>query len=244
MAGLKERFAARGHVTVPDVFTAAETDAAIADIHEWGESFLAALSPADRRWYVDAGVKHATVLRKLDNPVFHRPTIRGLATKPALVGLVEELIGEGVSVVFSQVFFKPPRGGGPKPVHQDNFYFGPADPEGIVTAWVALDDADLENGCMYFGEGTHKAPPVPHIAPEGQPFNLSIPDEVAGSVAMTPAPVPKGGVSFHHGNVFHQSADNNSERWRRAVAMHYVRNDNRFTTPALPYDASALVRIT
>jgi hypothetical protein len=28
------------------------------------------------------------------------------------------------------------------------------------------------------------------------------------------------------------------------VAMHYVRNDNRFTTPALPYDASALVRIT
>ena len=130
----------------------------------------------------------------------------------------DRLIGKGVSVVFSQVFFKPPRGGGPKPVHQDNFYFGPENPEAIVTAWVALDDADLENGCMHFGEGTHKAPPVRHVAPEGQPFNLLIPDELARGIAMTPAPVPKGGVSFHHGNVFHQSADNDSDRWRRAVA--------------------------
>jgi ectoine hydroxylase-related dioxygenase (phytanoyl-CoA dioxygenase family) len=244
MAGLKERYAERGHVTVAGVFTAAETDAATADIHEWGEGVLAGLPPEDRRWYVDAGVKHTTVLRKLDNPVFHRPAIRRLAMKPSLVDLVEDLIGKGVSVVFSQVFFKPPRGGGPKPVHQDNFYFGPEDPDAIVTAWVALDDADLENGCMHFGEGTHKHPPVPHVAPEGQPFNLLIPDEVARTVPMTPAPVPKGGVSFHHGNVFHQSADNNSERWRRAVAMHYVRNDNRFATPALPYDSALLVRIT
>jgi phytanoyl-CoA hydroxylase len=244
MAGLREGYAERGHVTVPGVFTAAEMDAAIADIHAWGEEFLAALSPADRRWYVDAGVKHATVLRKLDNPVFHRPAIRRLATKPALVDLVETLIGKGVSVVFSQVFFKPPRGGGPKPVHQDNFYFGPENPDGIVTAWVALDDADLENGCMHFGEGTHKAPPVPHIAPDGEPFNLLIPDGVAASVEMTPAPVPKGGVSFHHGNIFHRSADNNSARWRRAVAMHYVRNDNRFATPALPYDDNVIVRVT
>jgi ectoine hydroxylase-related dioxygenase (phytanoyl-CoA dioxygenase family) len=244
MAELKAEYAKRGHVTVPRVFTAAEMDAAIADIHDWGESFLAGLSPEDRRWYVDAGVKHATVLRKLDNPVFHRPAIRSLATKPALVTLVEHLIGGGVSVVFSQVFFKPPRGGGPKPVHQDNFYFGPEDAEAIVTAWVALDDADLENGCMHFGEGTHKAPPVRHVAPEGQPFNLMIADDLMTGIAMTPAPVPKGGVSFHHGNIFHQSADNNSERWRRAVAMHYVRNDNRFTTPALAYDPSVIVRIT
>jgi ectoine hydroxylase-related dioxygenase (phytanoyl-CoA dioxygenase family) len=244
MAELKREYAERGHVTVAGVFTAAEMDAAIADIHAWGETFLAGLSPEDRRWYVDAGVKDATVLRKLDNPVFHRPAIRHLARKPALVALVETLIGAGVCVVFSQVFFKPPRGGGPKPVHQDNFYFGPEDLDAIVTAWVALDDADLENGCMHFGEGTHKAKPVRHVAPEGQPFNLLIPDDLAAGVVMTPAPVPKGGVSFHHGNIFHQSADNNSDRWRRAVAMHFVRNDNRFTTPALPYDSGVVVRLT
>ena len=70
------------------------------------------------------------------------PTIRqGSGMDPALVALVEQLIGPGVSVYFSQIFFKPPEGGGPKPAHQDNFYFGPTDPEGMVTAWIALDDA-------------------------------------------------------------------------------------------------------
>ena len=43
----------------------------------------------------------------------------------------------------------------PKPAHQDNFYFGPTDIEGVVTAWIALDDATLENGCLYFGDGTN-----------------------------------------------------------------------------------------
>ena len=51
-----------------------------------------------------------------------------MARSQALVSLVEALIGPGVSVYFSQIFFKPPEGGGPKPAHQDNFYFGPTDP--------------------------------------------------------------------------------------------------------------------
>jgi phytanoyl-CoA hydroxylase len=233
-----------GHVTVPGVFSAAEMDCAIADVAEWGESFLAALDPAQRQWYLDAGVKSGVVLRKLDNPVFHRPVWRALAGDRRLVDLVEGLIGADVTVLFSQIFFKAPHGGGPKPVHQDNFYFGPQDREAIVTAWIALDDADLENGCMAFGEGTQAGPVYPHVAPEGEPFNLQVPAEIASRVAMTPAPVPKGGVSFHHGNTFHQSADNFSSRWRRACAVHYHRHGNALVRPALPYDTSKFVRIT
>ena len=48
---------------------------------------------------------------------------------------------------------------------------------------------------------------------------------------MTPAPVRKGGVSFHHGNTFHQSGPNHSAHWRRACALHYVRNGVEFATP-------------
>jgi ectoine hydroxylase-related dioxygenase (phytanoyl-CoA dioxygenase family) len=149
-----------------------------------------------------------------------------------------------VSVYFSQIFFKPPGGGGPKPVHQDNFYFGPSDPEGVVTAWIALDEATIENGCMWFGEGTNRGPLYKHVAPPEEPFNLQVPPEEAARHAMTPAPVPRGGVSFHHGNTFHQSADNRSTKWRRAAALHYVRNDVAFAAPALPYDHTAAVRIT
>ena len=73
----------------------------------------------------------------------------------------------------------PGEGGGPKPVHQDNYYFGPKDHDEMVTAWVALDDATVENGCLFFGEGTHLGPVIPHTSPPGEPFNLLIPEDVA-----------------------------------------------------------------
>jgi ectoine hydroxylase-related dioxygenase (phytanoyl-CoA dioxygenase family) len=144
-----------GHLTVPRVFDERATTAVVQDIEQWGEEFLAKLPAAQRAWYVDGGVTARAVLRKLDNPHHHREAVRQLAFAPSLVSLVEQMIGPGVWVYFSQIFFKPPEGGGPKPAHQDNFYFGPNDPEGVVTAWIALDDATLENGCLYFGEGSN-----------------------------------------------------------------------------------------
>ncbi|MGE0799674.1 MAG: phytanoyl-CoA dioxygenase family protein [Lautropia sp.] len=233
-----------GHVTVPGVFSGAETEAAIADIERWGEAVLADLPPAQRAWYVDGGVKARTVLRKLDNPHHHREVIRRMARSPALIALVESLIGPGVSVCFSQIFFKPPEGGGPKPAHQDNFYFGPNDPDGVVTAWIALDDATLENGCLYFGEGTQHGPVYQHVAPPDEPFNLQIPQAVLARQPMTPAPVLRGGVSFHHGNTFHLSGPNTSARWRRACALHYVNHSTYFDHPALPYDAGLRLAVS
>ncbi len=233
-----------GHVTVPGVFDGATMDAVITDIERWGEAFLADLSPDQRAWYVDGGVKARNVLRKLDNPHRYRASVEHLARDAGLVGLVESLIGAGVSVYFSQIFFKPPEGGGPKRVHQDNFYFGPRDRDALVTAWVALDDATVENGCLFFGEGTHLGPVYPHVAPPGQPYELHVPADIAQVHPMTAAPVPRGGVSFHHGTTFHQSGANLSMRWRRACALHYVRNDNPFVAPALEYDHSIVMRVS
>jgi len=230
-----------GHLTVPGVFTPAEMEEAVADAHAWGDQVMANLGEAERRWYLDAGVANP-VLRKLDNPCFYRPVFRRLATDTRLVRLVEAIIGEGVTVYFSQIFFKPPEGGGPKPVHQDNFYFGPGDPDEMVTAWLALDEATVENGCLWFGEGTNRGAVIPHLAPPGEPFNLMIPEEVAKTPPMTPAPVPQGGVSFHHGSTFHQSGRNLSNRWRRAVVFHYGNRQTRFVRPALHYDDTVFVR--
>lgn len=238
------RYRAEGHVTVAAVFPPDRMDAAVADVVAWGEDELARMSEVDRRWFVDGGVKDAAVLRKLDNPHVKRPVFAELARDPALVGAVEALIGQGVSVYFSQVFFKPPRGGGPKPAHQDNFYFGPSDPDGLVTAWVALDDADEANGCLRYAPGSHRGPVLPHAAPEDRPFDLQIAPADLEGVELRPAPVPKGGVSFHHGGTIHVSMDNASDRWRRACALHYVRNDVRFANPALPYDHALVLRIT
>ncbi len=233
-----------GHLTVDRVFPVQQLEGVIADIELRGESFLTALPAEQRAWYVDSGVRARQVLRKLDNPHHHREAVRELARAPALVALVESLIGPGVSVYFSQVFFKPPEGGGPKPAHQDNFYFGPNDTDGVVTAWIALDDATLENGCLYFGDGTNRGPVYPHVAPPDEPFNLQLPPEILERQPMQPAPVMRGSVSFHHGNTFHHSGPNHSTRWRRAIALHYVHADTFFAHPALPYDDSLKLRIT
>jgi phytanoyl-CoA hydroxylase len=233
-----------GHLTVPGVFTAAQVDAVIEDIQTWGEEFLADLPACERAWYVDGGVTARTVLRKLDNPHHHRDAVRRIAAHPPLVELVESLIGPGVSVYFSQIFFKPPEGGGPKPAHQDNFYFGPNDLEGVVTAWIALDDSTLENGCLYFGEGTQHGPVYGHVAPADEPYNLQLPAEILQRQPMMPAPVMRGGVSFHHGNTFHQSGPNRSTRGRRACALHYVNAHTFFENPALPYDKGLQLRIS
>ena len=233
-----------GHLTVPGVFDVARTEAAIDDIQAWGEQVLADLPASQRAWYVDGGVKARTVLRKLDNPHHHRDAIRALAFHPPLLDAVESLIGPGVSVYFSQVFFKPPEGGGPKPAHQDNYYFGPNDEEGVVTAWIALDDATLENGCLYYGDGTNLRPVYAHEAPADEPYNLQLPAALLERQPMSPAPVRRGGVSFHHGNTFHRSGPNLSAHWRRAVALHYVNHRTFFEHPALPYDHALKLRVS
>jgi phytanoyl-CoA hydroxylase len=233
-----------GHLTLPALFSTEQTAVVVDDIQAWGEQFLADLPPSQRAWYVDGGVTARTVLRKLDNPHHHREAVRELARAPALVAAVEALIGPGISVCFSQIFFKAPEGGGPKPAHQDNFYFGPNDPEGVVTAWIALDDATLENGCLYFGEGSNLGPVYAHEAPANEPYNLQLPAELLARQPMVPAPVLRGGVSFHHGNTFHQSGPNLSLQWRRACALHYVNQHTWFEHPALPYDPQLRLRIS
>jgi phytanoyl-CoA hydroxylase len=238
-------YARDGYVVMPDVFTADRMDAAIADAQAWTRDFVASLPAEKRAWYLDSGAAEANALRKLDNPHHHRPFFRELASDPALVALVEDLAGApGVGVYFSQIFFKPPRGGGPKPAHQDNYYFGPSDHDGVVTAWIALEDADEENGCLRYGIGTHKGPILPHKAPPDRPFDLQLAEADLAALDMRPTPVPKGGVAFHHGGTVHRSADNQSDRWRRACAFHYVRNDVTFANPALPFDHDIVLRVS
>ncbi len=238
-----QEFRRTGHLTVPEVFDAAEVQTAILDIETWSAEFLKTMSQEDRQWYLEQDAGEQTLLRKLDNPVYHRPLFRELAMKRSFVEMVEQLIGPGVSLFFSQLFMKPPGVGGPKPIHQDNFYFGPDRLDATLTAWIALDEATIENGCLHYHD-IHLKDVVPHTAPPGEPYNLQIPSDVASTYDMRPAPVKSGGVSFHHGNTPHQSSSNRSGNSRRAAAFHYLQNDAKLVSATLPYDASINVKIT
>lgn len=238
-----EEFRRTGHLTVIDVFSEREIESALEDLSVWAEQFLESLPEEKRSWYLEPAGAGKPLLRKLDNPVFHRHVFAQLARHPSLVRMVEQILGDGVSVFFSQVFMKPQEVGGRKPIHQDNFYFGPEDPNATLTAWIALDDATTENGCLYYCN-IHQLSLARHEAPADEPFNLQIPEVLARQFEMLPAPVPRGGVSFHHGNTPHQSSANRSERPRRAAAFHFIRNDARLSSPALSYPSELMVKVT
>lgn len=241
MGSFKDEYWNRGHATLPRIFSESQMDEAIADAMAWFAELVPGLQGSDRAKALEGG---SAIPRWIDNPVLKRPFFRSLAAFGPLVEAVESLVGRGVDVYFSQVFFKPPEIGSPKPAHQDNFYAGPNNPDGLVTAWIALDEASLENGCLYFVDGSHRGPIFPHTAPPDQPFHLQVGEADLVSLQFSAAPVPKGGVSFHHGGTIHRSSANLSSQWRRAVAITYVTKDTYFGDPKLNYDSGSRVAIS
>ena len=231
-----EQFQQDGHLTVDEFFSTDQIKSALKDIDVWGQETRDNLSVVEKSWYLEKDAGEDAPLRKLDDPVFQRPVFQQLAQVPPVKQVIEQLIGPDVCIFFSQVFMKPAHHGGPKPIHQDNYYFDPTDHQRQVTLWIALDAATTENGCLFFANGSHRAGVVEHVAPVDEPFNLQVPSNLAQQYEMTAAPVEQGGISIHHGNVFHQSSANRSDFPRRAVAMHFIPQGMQLLKPTLAYD--------
>lgn len=131
-----------------------------------------------------------------------------------------------------QIQFKPAATGGVNHWHQDSPYWPILQPKDQqVTAWVALDDVDEDNGCMRMVPGSHLwGDQVKYL--EGLPSFDEMPSEWNGhEIAVKSCPVKKGQVHFHHALTWHGSGTNTSGRPRRAIALHYM-------TGETTYDAS------
>lgn len=119
--------------------------------------------------------------------------------------------------------------------HQDSPYWPILQPKtSELTAWVALDDVDLENGCMQMVPGSHKwGDQIEFLHTLGKDFE-AMPDEFEGrKIAVVPTPVKAGQVHFHHPLTWHGSNQNLSGRPRRAIALHFM-------TEETTYDASRI----
>jgi ectoine hydroxylase-related dioxygenase (phytanoyl-CoA dioxygenase family) len=146
---------------------------------------------------------------------------------PRILDIAESIVGPNIRLVHYQGLYKPPRSGGEVGWHQDDYYFRITHRkrDGMVSAWVALDDATLENGCLWYVPGGHQTllPHVQNWDPEVKKgFYFSIPalDEELANRAI-PVPIRKGQMVLHHGLMPHRSLKNASERPRRALAMHF-----------------------
>ncbi len=63
---------------------------------------------------------------------------------------------DSLRIWHDQIQYKPPVTGGPTAWHQDHPAWPIIQPADLVSAWVALDDATIENGCMWMVPGSHK----------------------------------------------------------------------------------------
>jgi phytanoyl-CoA hydroxylase len=128
-----------------------------------------------------------------------------------------------------QIQYKPKAVGGVNMWHQDSPYWpniGPLTAQ--VTAWVALDDADAENGCMSMVPGSyHWGDNVNFL--HTLPSFGAMPSTFEGhELKVQLCPVEKGGVHFHHALTWHGSDANTSGSPRRAIALHYMTQDTLY----------------
>jgi ectoine hydroxylase-related dioxygenase (phytanoyl-CoA dioxygenase family) len=159
------------------------------------------------------------------------PRIREFVFDPSLARLATQLIGtSAVRLLEDNALWKEPRSGGELKWHQDFPYWPLAQPN-AVTAWIALDDTDEENGAMSVAIGSHltgeRLPAafgtgtsyLQHMRP---PVVKPIEDPEAIGLEVETVRLRAGEVSFHSSLTWHGSGPNDSDRQRRAIIIRYV----------------------
>jgi ectoine hydroxylase-related dioxygenase (phytanoyl-CoA dioxygenase family) len=146
---------------------------------------------------------------------------------------VAQLCGtDTLRIWHDQIQYKPPITGGPTAWHQDHPLWPIIQPADLVSAWVALDDAVIENGCMWMVPGSHKwGNHQKHLASDNEfmPYHRHpelLPE--GADVKAVPFEIKKGQVGYHHSLTWHGSPNNRSELKRRAIAVHYMPGHTRY----------------
>jgi ectoine hydroxylase-related dioxygenase (phytanoyl-CoA dioxygenase family) len=204
-----EQYRAGGFVTLPALFTAAE------------------LRPVDAYLRRNADVAWT---HKNDDPLreahYHYRPLYDLCTTARLVDAIEQLLGPDLVLLYSHILNKKP--GGPRVAwHQDGPYWHRLEPKIAVTAWIALDDATPENGCMRVIPGSHlghrdlgqRLVDTPDLIQE-RPYEL--PAESIDEASAVDLVMRRGDVSFHDSYLVHGSEPNRSARRRAALTVRYV----------------------
>jgi phytanoyl-CoA hydroxylase len=168
---------------------------------------------------------------------------------PRVLDVVQALIGPDVLAMQTMMFIKGPGSDG-QGFHQDTYYI-PTFPDTLIGAWIAVDPADRENGCLWMSPGSNAEPiyppangygygdwglkDIPEVSGVGGHSNSDEDPEnglrpMAGKYQEAPVILNPGDVAFFGGHVLHRSLSNKtSDRSRRAFVNHYC-NARSYTT--------------
>jgi ectoine hydroxylase-related dioxygenase (phytanoyl-CoA dioxygenase family) len=180
---------------------------------------------------------HGELIAKHPRFVDYCPTVLAYDTGflnyariPAIVDMVEQLIGPDFALWNSSFFAKPAFKGTRTPWHQDGEYW-PIRPVATCTAWIAVDDSTTENGCLRVIRGSHKAKKLfkHHLnSGPGLALNQEI-DKVEYDERDAVDLVLKAGqISLHDVFLVHGSEPNTSAKPRRGMTLRYMPTSSVF----------------
>jgi ectoine hydroxylase len=158
-------------------------------------------------------------------------TIYGaIARSESIVGVAEQLLGGEVYHYHSKMIMKDAKVGGAWAWHQDYGYWyqnGVLFPL-LTSAFVAVDPATRENGCMQVIKGSHNLGRIEHtLTGEQAGADLARVEEILKVLPLVYVEMEPCDVLYFHANTLHRSDQNRSEnpRWSMICCYNAARNN-------------------
>lgn len=154
--------------------------------------------------------------------------MRGFVAHAAYREVLTRLIGPDVKCMQSMLFIKASGKPG-QAWHQDEFFI-PTRDRSLTGGWVAMDDATVENGCLWIHPGSHK----PGVLWPQRSNSESVRDDRFDCTGIAhafpwrdedsvPVEVKAGSIVFFNGYLLHRSLPNYSQgAYRRVLVNHYM----------------------
>ena len=123
----------------------------------------------------------------------------------------------------SMYIFKQPNIGGEVTCHQDSTFLY-TEPIDIVGLWLALEEATVENGCLWAIPGGHRHGLKSRwVRTPEKKMKFEVLDETPWPEdQLVPLEVSKGSLILLHGLLPHRSFENKSSRSRHAYTLHLI----------------------
>lgn len=128
------------------------------------------------------------------------------------------LLGDDMIMDFDMLINKAPFSNTPTPWHQDAAYWLALPDTRAISCWLALDDAVLDNGCMWYVPKSHKEAIRPHRFAKVEGGALVCECAESEGVAVE---IKAGTCIFHDGRTLHYSRGNSTDTNRRAFIVNF-----------------------
>ncbi|XP_020405969.1 phytanoyl-CoA dioxygenase 2 isoform X1 [Zea mays] len=149
------------------------------------------------------------------------PVFKKFSFSESVASLFSSLGYKRPAVIQSMYIFKQPGIGGEVVPHQDNTFLY-TEPRTCTGLWLALEDATINNGCLWAIPGSHKKGLVRLMVRDENGTHFDRPSPVYDQKEFVPLEVKSGALVVIHGDLIHQSFENLSPASRHAFSLHVV----------------------